>query len=48
MSSQCGLATLGRQGAAASERSNKLMRWRIGLQFAALVIIVLFMFAVGD
>jgi Hypoxia induced protein conserved region len=32
-----GVVTMGRGGT----RSNRLMRWRIGLQFAALVVILL-------
>ncbi|MDP6705542.1 MAG: twin transmembrane helix small protein [Alphaproteobacteria bacterium] len=38
-----GVINMARGGASASLRSNKLMRWRVGLQFAALAIIVLFM-----
>jgi hypothetical protein len=38
-----GIVNMARGGAGASLRSNKLMRWRVGLQFAALAIIVLFM-----
>ncbi len=38
-----GVVNLARGGAGASLRSNRLMRWRVGLQFAALAIIVLFM-----
>jgi hypothetical protein len=38
-----GVINMARGGAGASLRSNKLMRWRVGLQFAALAIIVLFM-----
>ncbi len=38
-----GVINMARGGAGASLRSNKLMRWRVGLQFAALAIIALFM-----
>ena len=38
-----GVVNMARGGAGASLRSNKLMRWRVGLQFAALAIIALLM-----
>lgn len=37
-----GVVTMGRGGPGAGRRSNRLMRWRVGLQFAALAIILLF------
>ncbi len=36
-----GVLTMGKGGEAGRIRSNKLMRWRIGLQFAAVVLFVL-------
>jgi len=41
-----GVVTMGR-GRAAGARSNRLMRWRVGLQFAALAVIVLFFLLKG-
>lgn len=38
-----GLIAMNRPGDAARERSNIMMRWRVGLQLAALVLIVLIM-----
>lgn len=35
-----GLFNLARGGEGASERSNKLMRWRVGLQFVAISLLV--------
>ena len=42
-----GVVTMGRGGSGAGARSNRLMRWRVGLQFAALAIIVLFFLLQG-
>ena len=42
-----GVVTMGRGGAGAGERSNRLMRWRVILQFAALAIILLFFLISG-
>ncbi|MBL4616298.1 MAG: twin transmembrane helix small protein [Robiginitomaculum sp.] len=36
-----GLLNLGRKGEAANKRSNKLMRWRVGLQAIALVFLLI-------
>lgn len=38
-----GLLAMNRSGEAAREQSNKLMRWRVGLQVAALGLIVVIM-----
>ncbi|MEE2566317.1 twin transmembrane helix small protein [Hyphobacterium marinum] len=35
-----GLFNLARGGEGAGERSNKLMRWRVGLQFVAIALLV--------
>ncbi len=36
-----GVFNMARGGSGSSMRSNKLMRWRVGLQLAALILIVL-------
>ena len=42
-----GIAGFGRGGAEQGRRSNKLMRWRIGAQFVAVVLIVIFVWLRG-
>jgi len=36
----------GRQGEKASARSNKLMRWRVGIQFLAIALLAILVFVV--
>ena len=38
-----GLITMARGGSGSSQRSNRLMRWRIALQLGALVLIALYL-----
>ena len=39
-----GLFSMARGGAYNQRNANKLMRWRVGLQFVAIVIIMLFVY----
>lgn len=39
-----GIGTFGKEGLESSERGNRLMRWRIGAQFVAVVLILLFVY----
>ena len=43
-----GIGSFGKGGEYNRRNSNKLMRWRIGLQFAAVVLIVLFVWLRGQ
>lgn len=43
-----GLNSFRKDGAKARSTSNKLMQWRIGLQFLAIVLILLFVFVRGQ
>ena len=43
-----GIGSFGKGGEANRLKSNRLMRWRIGLQFAAVVLIVLFVWLRGQ
>ncbi len=43
-----GVVTMARNRAGHGERSNRLMRWRIRLQFMALAVIVLFVLLKGS
>ena len=42
-----GVVTMGKGGTAGSLRSNKLMRWRIGLQLLAVILFVLLLVSQG-
>lgn len=42
-----GLRSFTQEGVEARARSNRMMQWRIGLQFAAVVIIVLIVLVAG-
>ena len=42
-----GLSYFGKGGADAAKKSNKMMRWRIYAQFAAVVLVVLFVWIRG-
>ncbi|MCZ0812301.1 MAG: twin transmembrane helix small protein [Pseudomonadota bacterium] len=39
-----GISTFGKEGAENGKRANKLMRWRIGAQFVAVILILLFVY----
>jgi len=39
-----GISTFGREGRENSKRANRLMRWRIGAQFVAVLLILLFVY----
>ena len=39
-----GISTFGREGRENSLRANRLMRWRIGAQFVAVLLILLFVY----
>jgi NADH:ubiquinone oxidoreductase subunit 6 (subunit J) len=43
-----GIGSFGKGGEFNRRNSNRLMRWRIGLQFAAVVLIVLFVWLKGQ
>ena len=43
-----GIGSFGKGGAYNRRNANKLMRWRLGLQFAAVVLIVLFVWLRGQ
>ena len=43
-----GIGSFGKGGEYNRRNSNKLMRWRLGLQFAAVVLIVLFVWLRGQ
>ncbi len=42
-----GLSFFGKGGAEAAKQSNKMMRWRIYAQFAAVVLVILFVWIRG-
>ena len=42
-----GVVSMGKGGEKGRERSNKMMRWRVGLQFAAVIVVVLIMLLRG-
>ncbi len=42
-----GLSFFGRGGADAAKQSNKMMRWRIYTQFAAVILVILFVWLRG-
>ncbi len=42
-----GLGSFLQEGEAARRRSNRLMQWRVGLQFVALVVIMAFLWGAG-
>jgi hypothetical protein len=43
-----GLGSFGKGGESNRKNANKLMRWRLGLQFGAVVLIVLFVWLRGQ
>lgn len=43
-----GLGSFGKGGETNRRHANRLMRWRLGLQFAAVVLIVLFVWLKGQ
>ncbi|MEL6682556.1 MAG: twin transmembrane helix small protein [Pseudomonadota bacterium] len=43
-----GIGTFGKGGDFNKKHANKIMRWRIGAQFFAVVLILLFVFLRGD
>ena len=42
-----GIGSFGREGTDSAKRSNKMMQWRIGLQAAAVLAILLFIYLSG-
>lgn len=42
-----GMGTIGKPGVDSARHSNRMMRWRIGLQFAAMIMILLLMLFAG-